>query len=67
MIVTRVLVFVRTISYSLLLPFLSSSAYGIGTMIIPFYYGQKRIYLDTVIAKIFQDLKISFSKFFDKI
>ena len=28
---TRVLVFVRTINYSLLLPFLSSSAYGMGT------------------------------------
>ena len=32
MIVTRVLVFVRTINYFLLLPFLSSSAYGMGTL-----------------------------------
>ena len=34
MIVTRVFVFVRNINYSLLLPFPSSSAYGMGT--VPF-------------------------------
>jgi hypothetical protein len=58
MIVTRVFVFVRTINYSLLLPFLSSSANGMGTMIIPFYDG----YVKGLFSfRIFlQDFKISF-------